>query len=243
MLGGKGGNEWLAMGCLSWLYVGIMWGENVPACGRGVRTAEGHADGLVDRLILGQEHLWRARSYDPEGTVSTLPAILSAFLGLQFGRVLIEHSDHQARINKWLLYSATLMFIGLLADNLIIPVNKQLWTPSYAILMGGIGGFLLTVTYWIIDVKGYQNWSRLFAMMGMNPLFIFWFSGFLVRTLMIIKIDTAAGEKSLWSLLYLRGWGAMLPDYPASLAFALTNVAFWLLIGWVMYRQRWFIKI
>ncbi len=236
-------DEWLAMGGLILLYFGIMWGVNVPEYGRGVLTLEGHAGGLMDRLILGQEHLWRARSYDPEGTVSTLPAILSAFLGLQFGRVLIKHTDHQVRLNKWLLYSATLMFLGLIADNLIIPVNKQLWTPSYALLMGGIGGFLLTVTYWLIDVKGYQKWSRLFVMMGMNPLFIFWLSGFLVRTLMITKIDTAAGEKSLWPLLYLNGWGAILPDYPASLAFALTNVAFWLLVGWAMYRQRWFVKI
>ncbi|MCH7939606.1 MAG: DUF5009 domain-containing protein, partial [Candidatus Marinimicrobia bacterium] len=67
-------DEWLAMGGLILLYLGIMWGVNVPEYGRGILTPEGHAGGLMDRLILGREHIWQARSYDPEGIVSTLPA-------------------------------------------------------------------------------------------------------------------------------------------------------------------------
>ncbi|MCK4577434.1 MAG: DUF5009 domain-containing protein [Candidatus Marinimicrobia bacterium] len=236
-------DQWLAMGGLIFLYFAIMWGVNVPEYGRGVLTPEGNASGYFDRLILGREHLWRARDYDPEGTISTLPAILSVFLGLQFGRVLVRHPDHEARLNRWFLWSASLLVLGLVMDNLVIPVNKQLWTPSYAILMAGIGGYLLALSYWLIDVKGWRSWARPFVMMGMNPLFIFWFSGFFVRTLMIIKITTEGGEKSLWSLLYLKGWGALLPDYPASFAFALSSVAFWLLMGWLMYSRRWFIKI
>jgi predicted acyltransferase len=80
-------------------------------------------------------------------------------------------------------------------------------------------------------------------MIGMNPLLIFWMSGFIVRNLMLLKVDWGGGTVSAWSWLYQAGFEPFLSSYNASLAFALANVGFWLLVSWGMYRQRWFVKL
>jgi len=236
-------HQWLAMAAIIALYLGIMYGVDVPGHGRGVLTAEGHASGYIDRLILGAAHLWSGtRVYDPEGLVSTLPAIFTTFLGFWFGRVLVERPSHRDRLRQWLIYAAGLLVAGQLA-HFIMPINKQLWTPSYVLFMCGLGGLFLAGCYWLIEVRGRAKWSRPFVMLGRNSLFIFWLSGFLVRNLLLIKFTTADGPKSLWNLLYLKSYAPLFSAINASLAFALTNVAFWLLVAWLLYRRRWFIKI
>ncbi len=236
-------DQWLVMGGLIAVYLAVSWGVNVPEHGRGVLTSDGSAVAYLDRLVLGQRHLWGHRPYDPEGLLSTLPAILSTYLGLAFGRVLLTTDDKQQVLNTWFTWSALLLVAGLIADNLIIPVNKQLWTPSYALLMAGFGGVFLAACYWLIEVRSSRAWARPFIMLGLNPLIIFWLSGFVVRNLTLIKFETATGTVSLWSLLFLKGFATWLPPYPASLAFALTNVAFWLLMAGLLYRRQWFIKV
>lgn len=236
----KSRDRWIAMSGLIVIYLLIMYLVNVPGHGRGVFTAEGHASGYFDRLIFGEKHLWRGtKVYDPEGIVTTLPAILSTFLGLQFGRVLVHVSDHKERLFQWLALGSFLTVLGLTLD-FLIPINKQLWTPTYSIFMAGMGGLFLAGCYWLIDVKGKTAWAQPFVMMGMNPLIIFWFSGFLVRNMYLIDI----GETNLRNWLYVNGYTSWLGDTNiASLLFALSNVAFWLLVGWVMYRRRWFVKV
>jgi len=235
-------DQWIAMGALILVYLVIMYGLYVPGHGRAVWTPEGHASGYIDRLVFGLKHLWsgtRDSGYDPEGIVTTLTAILSVFLGLQFGKVLVRVQDHKERLFQWLVLGSFLTVLGLILD-FLIPINKQLWTPTYSIFMAGFGGLLLAGCYWLIEMKGRNWWSRPFVMMGMNPLFIFWLSGFLVRNMFLNHV----GDTNLRSWLYVNGYSSLLGETNiASLAFALSNVAFWLLVGWLMYRRRWFVKI
>ncbi|UCD38726.1 MAG: DUF5009 domain-containing protein [Fidelibacterota bacterium] len=237
-------DQWIAMSGLIVVYLAIMYLLDVPGHGRGVWTPEGHASGYIDRLVLGEVHLWSGtKIYDPEGIVTTLPAVLSTFLGLQFGKVLVREADHKERLFQWLALGSFLTVLGVTLD-FIIPINKQLWTPTYSIFMAGFGGLFLAGCYWLIEIKGRKTWAKPFVMIGMNPLFIFWLSGFLVRNLFLLKVTTATGEVAVWSWLYTGGYAALLGTSKfSSLAFALTNVAFWLLVGWFMYRRRWFIKI
>lgn len=238
-------DQWFIMAGLMILYLGIMYGLNVPGHGRGVLTPEGHASGYIDRLVLGVQHVWsgtREKGYDPEGLVTTLPAILSTFLGWIFGQVLVTVDNHKERLRRWLLWGLGLMVAGWLMS-FFIPISKQLWTPSYAIFMAGLGGLSLALCYWLIEVKAISRWARPFVMIGMNPLLIFWMSGFIVRNLMLLKVDWGGGTVSAWSWLYKTGFEPFLSSYNASLAFALANVGFWLLVSWGMYRQKWFVKI
>lgn len=238
-------NQWLVMGGFIALYLGIMYGLDVPGHGRGMLTPEGNAAGYIDRLVLGKAHLWsgtRAAGYDPEGLVSTLPAILSGYLGWVFGQILVNAKEHGETLRRWLFWGVGLTVIGWLLG-LAMPINKQLWTPSYAIFMSGLGGLALALCYWIIEVKHLVGWSRPFVMMGMNPLLVFWLSGFLVRNLTLLKFESGGSTVSAWAWLYQAGFASWLPAYPASWAFALANVVFWLVVAWILYRRRIFIKL
>ncbi len=232
----------LIVGGLLAVYLYAMYGYAGPQFNPGDLTPEGNAGATFDQLILGMQHLYRDGPFDPEGLLTTLPAILSTYLGYLFGMVLVKEESHTNRMKKWAIYGAGLLVAGQLLS-FIIPINKALWTPSYALLMAGFGGLFLLGCYWLIEVKGIKSWAGPFVILGMNPLFIFWMSGFLVRVLALIKIETADGLRPVWTLLYQHGFASWLPSYPASLAFAMANVVFWLLVAWVMFRQRWFIKI
>ena len=235
--------QWVLMGGLLLAYVGIMLGLPMPGYGRGDLTLEGNAAMTIDRLILGTEHLYR-QGYDPEGLVSTLTAALTTFLGLQFGLVLNALQDHRERLRRWLIWGAALTAMGLVVG-IWLPVNKQLWSPSYVLLMAGLAGLSFALCYWLVELKG-AIWARLarpFVMLGMNALVIFAGSGLLVRTLIRIKVDAPSGTVSAWAWGYQAVFAPLLPARLASLAFALTNVAFWLLVAWGMYRRRRFVKI
>ena len=235
--------QWVLMGGLLLAYQGIIMGIPVPGFARGDLTLEGNAAMYLDRLILGAGHLYR-QGYDPEGLVSTLTAALTTFLGLQFGLVLNAVQDHRDRLRRWLAWGGGLTAMGLVVG-IWLPVNKQLWSPSYVLLMSGLAGLSFALCTWLVELRG-PIWARLarpFVMLGMNALVIFAGSGLLVRTLMHINIDFPAGPVSAWAWGYQAVFAPLLPAQLASLAFALTNVAFWLGLAWWMYRRKWFVKI
>ena len=180
--------------------------------------------------------------FDPEGLLTTLPAILTTWIGFLFGCVLFIQEDHLQRLRLWLRYSIILILTGF-AVGFAIPINKQLWTPSYAIFTAGMAGLLFSACYLLIEIKDHKAWFKPFIMLGLNPLIIFWASGIFARSLMAIKISGNAGEIALWSAIYQNGFRAWLPDYPASLLFALANVLWWILIAWYLWTRKWFFRL
>ncbi len=142
----------------------------------------------------------------------------------------------------WLRYSFLLILSGLVFS-LVVPINKQLWTPSYAIFTAGMAGILFSACYWLIEVHNRSAWFKPFIMLGLNPLILFWLSGMVVRSLIAIKIATPVGEISLWTSIYHYGFLAWLPEYPASLFFALANVVWWIFVAWYLWSRKWFIRL
>lgn len=234
--------QWLVMATFLAIYLAVMLGLEVPGYGRGDWSPEGNAGGYLDRLILGPAHLLLGGPYDPEGLVTTLGAVLSGFIGWLFGRVLVRTADQLQIVRRWLAWSIMLTAAGWLLG-WIMPINKQLWTPSYVLFTGGLAGLGLAACYWLMEMRRITVWGRPFAILGRNSLAIFWLSGFLVRNLVALKVGTDGGSVSAWTWLYRNGFANWLPAYPASLAFALANVAFWLGVAWILYRRRIFIKL
>jgi predicted acyltransferase len=153
-------DQWIAMSGMIVVYLAIMYLLDVPVHGRGIWTPEGHASGYIDRLVLGEAHLWSGtKVYDPEGLVTTLSAVLSTFLGLQFGKVLVRETEHKERLFQWLALGSFLTILGLTLD-FLIPINKQLWTPTYSIFMAGFGGLCLAGCYWLMEMKGRKKWAQ-----------------------------------------------------------------------------------
>lgn len=145
----------------------------VPGFGAGVLTREGNFAGYIDRLFLPGRLLFG--SMDPEGILSTFPAVSTALLGVFAGHFL--RSDHKelTMLKKGILIGlAGVVFLGLgLLWNLAFPINKNLWTSSFVIYVGGWSLILLSIFYLIIDVWGYKRWAFVFIVIGLNPITIY----------------------------------------------------------------------
>jgi predicted acyltransferase len=201
----------------------------------------------LDRQLLAG-HLWAsARTWDPEGLTSTLPAIGTVLFGVLTGRFLAVPRP-PAEQTVWLLLAGlALLGLGALLDSVFMPINKNLWTPSYTVFMAGWALLVFGAFYWLLDAAPHtglrQRSAWLFqplVIYGMNALFIFALSGFVARMLVFIKVDGAA--RSLKQALFAPLQALPLAPQDASLLWALLFNAVMFLLAWWMWTKRWFIK-
>ncbi|MDQ6472479.1 DUF5009 domain-containing protein [Flavobacterium sp. LHD-80] len=200
---------------------------------------------LDDTLLNG--HLWIAsKTWDPEGILSTLPAIGTGILGMYIGQILNSQAT-KTEILKKTAISGVVLVIGGLLWNIIFPINKSLWTSSYVLYTAGIGTLCLTILYYIIDVQGYKKWTKFFLIWGVNPMIVFFFSGVIPRVLSAIKLqnpEIGGEEISLQSAIYKHG---IVPCFEnplnSSLAYALAYAAFWSIILWIFYKKKLIFKV
>ena len=237
------------------LYSVLMLRVPVPdaagVIGVGVLEPGRDVGAFVDRWLLNG-HLWSAsRTWDPEGLVSTLPALGNLLLGVLAGR-WIEQPLAKAEKTVWLLIAGlACLWLGEVLDVSFMPINKSLWTVSYAIFMNGWALMVFGVFYWLIDaspsLKLQQRSARLLhpgVIFGMNSLFIFALSGVFAKTLLLIKVTQADGSLlSLKAILYAAIQSLPLEAVNASLLYAMLFNGFMLCIAWLMWRQRWFVKV
>jgi len=205
----------------------------VPGYGPGVLDKQGNFAQYVDSLVL-TGHMWSVtRTWDPEGLVSTLPAIVSVLLGICAGHIL-RVKQSAAEKTAWLFtMGAVLTFAGS-ALSPLMPINKNLWTPTFSLFMAGMASTVFALCYWIVDVQGWSRWARPLVIYGVNPIVVFAAAGLIVRLLGI----TGAGA-AIFNTVF-----RPLPDpYIASLAYAMMNVLFYLAISYGMYRKNWLVRL
>jgi predicted acyltransferase len=198
-----------------------------------------------DRLILGEKHIWRSsKTWDPEGPLSTIPAIATAMIGILYGRLLRdEERSLDARLVAMFGSGALLMTAGL-CWNWIFPINKSLWTSSYVLFTAGMGAVALATTIWIIDVRRKGNWLAPFVVFGVNPILAFVGSGLMARfTDSLIRVPRGDDRVTLHVALYDRFFASWLDPKNASLLYAVTFVAVWYLILLLLYRRKIFLKV
>jgi predicted acyltransferase len=124
-----------------------------------------------------------------------------------------------------------------------LPINKSLWTSSYAVFMAGMATMCFAVCYWLIDVQGWRKGIKPFAIYGMNAITVFVLAGVLGRVLPAISLATATGQKvALRAFLYDRFFAPLASPLNASLLWALVHVLLLYLVAYVMYRRKWFVK-
>ncbi|MBL8311838.1 MAG: hypothetical protein JNL19_15565 [Burkholderiales bacterium] len=217
---------------------------------------------FIDRRLLGG-HLWsQSKTWDPEGLLSTLPAVATLLMGALTGRWLLTQRAPAVTAVWMMLAGLISLYVGVVLDTLLMPTNKSLWTPSYVAYTGGWALLLLAASYWLIDGcdqdwvrRRATQWLRPFEIYGVNALFVFVVSGLIAKALATIKftsvvtgeVATAAGAAattvSLKALLYgaiNRGW---LEPVNASLTFALCFNALMFLLAYGLWRRRIFIKL
>ncbi len=218
----------------------------VPHPGGGAFTLEpgGDLGAWLDRAVFGEAHLWsQSQTWDPEGLLSTLPAVATVLTGALAGRWL--RSARQASTKGLGLLAAGIagLVIGLAWDALF-PINKNLWTSSYVVFTSGFACVLLAACYWTIDVRGWSRWSLPFRVYGRNAIAAFFLSSLFARVLNIVRVPAPDGSAvALKTWLWSEVFSPLGPLRAASLAFALAYVTFWLGCMAVLYRQRIFIKV
>jgi predicted acyltransferase len=233
------------------LYSALMLLVPVPGIGAGVLEPGMDFGAYIDRMLLGQ-HMWvQSKTWDPEGLVSTLPALCSQLFGVLAGRWLASAVPRTEQTVWMLLAGLLFLCLGAVFDTILMPINKSLWTPSYCLLMTGWALVVFASFYWLLDVAPHKavreaavRWTKPFVIYGMNALFVFALSGFIAKMFGFIKFAQADGSKvSLGKLLY-----APIRDLPigpvnTSLLYAvLFNLAMFSL-AWFMWRHKWFVKV
>ncbi len=196
-----------------------------------------------DRLIL-DGHLWRqSRTWDPEGILSTVPAIGTAMLGVFAGRWLATARPLSERLSGLFAAGALAMMLGSMW-HWSFPINKSLWTSSYVLFSGGMAATTLATILWLTDVHGSRWWTRPFVVYGLNPLVAFVGSGMMARVIYSLwQVEYDGRRVAIQAMLYREFYASWLAPKDASFAFALSFVLLWMAILWVLAKRNIVVKV
>ncbi len=218
--------------------------------GNGLEFSNDSIIAKVDQAVLGADHMYKDTvdgvklAFDPEGLMSTIPSIAHVLIGFWCGMLIMGTKDNTLRINKLFIVGVILTFVGLLLDY-GMPINKKIWTPTYALTTCGLAASFLGLLIWIIDIKGKKGWCRFFEAYGINPLFMYVLGG--VVGIILGCIPVTSGEKTvgLKTWLYADVLTPLCCDDKtlASLIFALLFVGFIWCFGYILYKKKIYIKI
>jgi predicted acyltransferase len=197
----------------------------------------------VDVAVLGQ-HTWKHDpAWDPEGPLSTIPAIASVLLGIAAGELLRSARPWPAKLAGLMAGGALAFSLGLLWG-VFFPINKNLWTSSYALAMAGLASVVLALCIWIVDVKGWRRWDRPFLWLGTNAIALFVLATLATLLMIAVKLPAAGDRKrSLYGTVYATVFRHFEDPRIGSLLFALAFLSVWVAVGAVLYRRRIFIKV
>lgn len=220
--------------CFSFLVIYWLLMTLVPVPGTGPANLEPGTNlaAWLDRTVMGERHLWKqARTWDPEGILSTLPAISTGLLGIMTGDWLRRKDKEDAEKVAWLFSAGFLAVLAGLVWDGFFPINKSLWTSSFVLYTGGLAAMGLALSYWFIDVQQYRRFTPPFVAFGRNAITAYVLSGVIP---MIFK-GMSGG-------MFTRYSGIFSP-FNASLAAAITLVLLLFIPVWIMYKRNIIVKI
>ncbi|XP_010259389.1 PREDICTED: heparan-alpha-glucosaminide N-acetyltransferase-like isoform X2 [Nelumbo nucifera] len=289
--------QWLVAILLCSLYMGLLYGLYVPSwdfeaqsmnstlsmpiygsgsqivnCGvRGSLEPPCNAVGMVDRILLGEKHLyqhpvyrrtkecsvnspdygplpsnspvWCLAPFDPEGILSSLMASVTCFVGLHYAHIVVHCKSHKRRIFLWSMFSLPLLVSGFVMKELGIPFSKQLYTLSYMCITSGASGILLSVIYYIVDVNHFRKPTILLQWMGMNALIVYVLAACELFPAAIQGFYWRSPEKNL-----VNGTEALMQTIFRSkkwgtLAFVLLEILFWCLVAGYLRMKGIYVKL
>ena len=228
---------------LTLAYWAIMILVPVPGVAMGNHLTPGNDLGAyLDRQIFGNHLYASTKTWDPEGLLSTVPALATTLLGGAAGLWLGSRASGGKKA-MWLVGAGlAAMAIGLLWG-LAFPINKKIWTSSYVWFTGGAAAVFLAMCFALIDVRGWKAWSRPFVILGLNAIALYALSGLLSKFLSSHRVTGADGQLISWSRsLYTTWFVPLASPINASLLWAFTHLAILFVILWVMDKRGIYLK-
>ena len=218
----------------------------------------------IDKMILHLPHMYKGEGYpfDPEGLMSTFPAIVQVVLGYLVGYYIQNKGRSGEGTATTTSYNPYQMITGLYVAGVallvtgycwdgVFPINKKLWTSSYTVYTTGLATITLATMIYMIEIKQLKGWlTRFFDVFGKNPLFVFALSAFLPKGLRLIRIPDHLNDKG--DMVYISPWNWLyervlvhIPGAPetGSLAFALCVITFMWAICWWLDKKKIYIKV
>ena len=199
-------------------------------------SPEGNFAAFIDTHLFSSAHLY-GKVFDPEGLLSTIPAISTTLLGNLTGAWLLStHSQ-----NKKILHLTMAGFFAIVAGwvwGLWFPINKALWTSSYVLWSGGFSLLILALCYWLIEVKSFKKWSRPFELFGLNAMLAYVLHVIFLKIQASISIQGPTGPTGnlrVFITEHLFGWTSL---KNASLLYATCYTILWLLIIWLFVIKK-----
>jgi predicted acyltransferase len=201
----------------------------------GDYSLAGNAAIKLDKLVLGEAHMYHGEgvAFDPEGILSTLPAIVDVLAGYLAGRFIRDRGANGGTLVRLLLAGAACIVLSLWW-NTVFPINKKLWTSSFVLFTGGCALMLLAITYQVVEVRGFRRLGRPFEVLGLNAILVYMASE---------ELASVFESTHFKPWLYTRVLTPMAGEVLGSLLFSLTLLAAtWVMAG-ALYRRRLFLKV
>jgi len=233
---------WYVSAALLLGYWALMTLVPVPGFGPSNLEPTTNLAAWLDRLIIGK-HVWvYTKLYDPEGILSTLPAIASGLIGVLAGNSFMKSKGDSDKLTNLLVYGNILIISGMVWG-MLFPINKQLWTSSYVLYTSGLAMVVLGIIYWIADIKRIRQFAPPFLAFGTNAIIAYFGSEIGAISIGMIKINYGDSKISLYDWLFIQYQSIGLSPINASLLGALLFAGFWLLVVGIMYRRHIIVKI
>ncbi len=216
-----------------WLFLGFVPFPNMNGISPTFDRASNNWSNYLDLKILGK-HMWQP-DYDPEGVISTLPAIVTCISGVLIGKLL----DGLTKTSYLFFAGLSLLLSGYLF-HVYFPINKAIWSSSFVLVTSGWGTLILAIIYYLKDIKEYK-FGTIFKYVGMNAITIYFLSSFISKSMSLIKVGEDNNIHSwLYNTIFLQDFFSL---KLSSLLYGLTVVLFYVLLGYVLYLKKIFIKV
>lgn len=232
------------------LYWALLKLSPVPGFGAGRLDSLGNVGAYVDRSLLGVRHMWAygvtpgyGVTFDPEGLLSTLPALATLLLGVLAGEWM---GTGYSRGRKAAVLAGAGAFLALAGWALspLLPLNKKMWTSTFAMFSGGVAMLAFAFFYWIVDVRRWRRWAAPAVVFGTNAIFAFALSNVVTTLTDRVHVTSGSGARMTvhaWGYRY--GFATWLRPVHASLGYALLVVMLDLAIVYPLYRKRIFLRV
>jgi predicted acyltransferase len=216
----------------------------VPGFGAGLYgSQEGNLAAYLDRLILGN-HIYIKNVNDPEGLLSTLPAIATTLIGVLCGWWIKKEKDEKQKLLMMFITGTLLMVAGYYFDQFFFPVNKKIWTSSYVLVTGGMALCGLAICYWYTDIKHYRFGTTPFLIFGTNAIAAYFLSSIYAKaTVFVWKFQYHGELTPLKTIINKAFFEPVFGDYFGSCMYAVSFVILWMLLTSILYYKKIFIKL